>query len=127
MSDPQTDKPGLLRRFWALPTDSVPKTLFVAIALCRDVAVVVRSVARHDRSLADQLKRASASVALNIAESDGVSGGNRVQRRKTALGSAREVGACFDVAEAFGYVRVIDPAARGRLDHVIGGLVKLTR
>ena len=45
MSDPQTDKPGLLRRFWALPTDSVPKTLFVAIALCLFASMIVSAAA----------------------------------------------------------------------------------
>ena len=96
----------------------------VSIQLCRDVQNINRSV--PDASLRDQLRRATASVPLNIAESDGQQGGNRRQRRLTALGSAREVGACFDVIEALGYA-VIDDATRARLHHVIAVLVKLTR
>jgi len=42
------------------------------------------------------------------------------------LGSAREVAACFDVADALCGVTV-DAVVRHRLDHVIGVLVKLTR
>ena len=96
----------------------------VSIQLCRDVQNINRSV--PDASLRDQLRRAVASVPLNMAECDGQQGGNRRQRRLTALGSAREVGACFDVIEALGYA-VIDEAVRARLDHIIGVLVKLTR
>ena len=98
----------------------------VSIQLCRDVRVIGERVGRHDRNLLDQLRRAVSSVPLNLAESDGVRGGNRRQRRLTALGSAREVGACLDVAEALGYASV-DAGVRSRLDHVIGVLVKLTR
>ena len=98
----------------------------VSIQLCRDVRVIGERVGRHDRNLLDQLRRAVSSVPLNLAESDGVRGGNRRQRRLTALGSAREVGACLDVAEALGYASV-DVGVRHRLDHVIGVLVKLTR
>ncbi len=98
----------------------------VSIQLCRDVRVIGERVGRHDRNLLDQLRRAASSVPLNLAESDGVQGGNRRQRRLTALGSAREVGACLDVAEALGYGSV-DVGVRHRLDHVIGVLVKLTR
>ena len=96
----------------------------VSIQLCRDAHDICRRV--PDASLRDQLRRAVASVPLNLAESDGQQGGNRRQRRLTALGSAREVGACFDVIEALGYA-VIDEAVRARLDHTIGVLVKLTR
>ncbi len=98
----------------------------VSIQLCRDVRVIGEHVGRHDRNLLDQLRRAVTSVPLNLAESDGVQGGNRRQRRLTALGSAKEVGACLDVAEALGYAAV-DRTVRERLDHVIGVLVKLTR
>ena len=98
----------------------------VSIQLCRDVRVIGERVGRHDRNLLDQLRRAVSSVPLNLAESDGVQGGNRRQRRLTALGSAREVVACLDVAEALGYAS-IDAAVRNRLHHVIGVLVKLTR
>ena len=98
----------------------------VSIQLCRDVRAIGERVGRHDRNLLDQLRRAVSSVPLNLAESDGVQGGNRRQRRLTALGSAREVGACLDVAEALGYATV-DAPVRNRLDHVIGVLVKLTR
>ena len=61
----------------------------VSIQLCRDVRVIGEQIARYDKNLLDQLRRAVTSVPLNLAESDGVSGGNRRQRRLTALGSAR--------------------------------------
>ena len=96
----------------------------VSLQLCRDVRLVSNTV--RDAALRDQMRRAAASVPLNLAESDGVTGGNRRQRRLTALGSARELGACFDVADALCGVAV-DDQVRNRLDHVIGVLVKLTR
>jgi hypothetical protein len=37
----------------------------------------------------------------------------------------REVLACFEVAAALGYVPEIEPALRGRFDHVLGTLVRL--
>ena len=77
-----------------------------AIALCREAAVVAKAVERFDGDLARQLRRAATSVPLNIAEGSGAFGGNRRQRYYSAMGSAREVGACFDAAEAMGYVAV---------------------
>jgi len=44
-----------------------------------------------------------------------------------ALGSSGEVLACYDVAEAMGYVDAIGSEARGRVDHVIGTLVNVLR
>ena len=83
-------------------------------------------VERFDNDLARQLRRSAASVALNISEGSGSSGGVRTQRYRTALGSARETNACLDVAIALGYIDGVDAALRGKLDHVIGGLVRLT-
>ena len=83
-------------------------------------------IERFDNDLARQLRRAAASVALNIGEASGSSGGVRTQRFRTALGSARETGACLDVAVALGYLEDVDAALRAKLDLVIGGLVRLT-
>ena len=83
-------------------------------------------IERFDNDLARQLRRAAASVALNIGEGSGSSGGVRTQRYRTALGSARETGACLDVAVALGYLDDVDTALRAKLDLVIGGLVRLT-
>ncbi len=42
----QQDKPkGLLARFFALPTDSIPKTVFVAVALCLVASMFVSAAA----------------------------------------------------------------------------------
>ena len=71
-----------------------------AVALCGDVARAARSIERCDADLGRHLRRAATSVALNIAEGSAASGGNRRQRYHSALGSAREVAACFDVAAA---------------------------
>lgn len=44
--DPQTNIPkGPIGRFLALPTDSVPKTLFVAVAICLVASMVVSAAA----------------------------------------------------------------------------------
>ena len=85
---------------------------------------VMAQIETHDRDLGRQLRRASASVALNISEGSGSRGGTRRERYHNALGSARETGACLDVAEALGYVAGIDAAVRDRLDHIRATLAK---
>jgi four helix bundle protein len=95
-----------------------------AMRVVRGVAGVADAIGRHDRDLLGQLKRATSSVPLNVAEGLGHKGGNREQRFCTALGSAREVAACLDVAVAWGYLgsgaEVID-----EVDHLVGMLYRL--
>jgi four helix bundle protein len=66
-------------------------------------------------------------VPLNIREGSGSFAGHRKQRYHTALGSAGEVLACYDTAEAMGYVEPVASEARRRVDHVIGTLVNVLR
>ena len=88
---------------------------------------VIAQIEKHDRELGNQLRRASSSVALNMAEASGSSGGTRSLRYRTALGSAREVGACLDVAVAMGYVDGLDEALLGQLDEVRAVLARVVR
>ena len=99
----------------------------VALEVARDSAVAARGIALQDADLARQLRRAAASVPLNIAEGAGVQGGNRRLRYATALGSARETRACFDVAVALDYIAPLGFEALDRLDKVIATLVKVSR
>ena len=85
-----------------------------------------QKIAREDSDLGRQLRRAASSVALNVAEGMGVSGGNQKLRFRTALGSAREVGACLDVAEALGYIDAVDASLRDRLDRITATLYRLS-
>jgi four helix bundle protein len=94
-----------------------------AIAAMRPM---LAAIASEDIDLARQLRRAASSVALNIAEGSGSSGGVRRQRYRTALGSARETMSCLEVAERFGYVRTIPEGLRALMHRVIGTLVRVT-
>ncbi len=85
---------------------------------------VLRRVEVKDRDLGRQLRRCSASVALNVAEGMYSRGQNRSARYHSALGSARETLACLEVAEASGYVGS-EAALRSELTRVVGTLVKL--
>jgi len=80
----------------------------------------------RDRDLVSQMRRASASVVLNMAEGMYSQGGRKVSRYFDAMGSARETVACLHVCVA---TRML---AQGkvdadllRLDQVIAGLYRL--
>jgi four helix bundle protein len=88
---------------------------------------VLTQIERHDRDLGNQLRRAASSVALNIQEGSGSHGGTRLARYRTALGSARETGACLDVAMALGYVERVDAELLEQLNQVQAMLVALVR
>jgi four helix bundle protein len=89
------------------------------------IGPVAEQIERSDADLARQLRRAASSVALNTAEGAGNSGGHKRQRYQTALGSAREVMACVDVAKALRYIGEVDSTTLDQLDHVTATLVKL--
>jgi four helix bundle protein len=98
-------------------------TMIEAMRMLRPVLV---SIERHDADLGRQLRRAASSVALNIGEGSGSTGGTRTARYRTALGSARETIACLDVGEALGYLGGVDAVLRGKLAVVVSGLLRLT-
>ena len=97
----------------------------IAIEVIESLRPVLVRIEAHDRDLARQLRRAAASVALNISEGSGSRGGTRRERYHNALGSARETGACLDVAVALGYVEHIDARLLDALDKVRATLVKV--
>ncbi len=94
------------------------------LQVLRDLRPVVAKIEMHDRDLGRQLRRAATSMLLNTAEGSGNSGGTRRERYRSALGSARESGACIDAALALGYVEEIDATLLDQLDHVRAVLAK---
>jgi len=75
-----------------------------ARSVVQELAPLVHVIREHDKSLADQLKRAAQSVVLNIAEARGNDAGNARARFSTACGSAKEVRAALNVASDWGYI-----------------------
>jgi four helix bundle protein len=98
----------------------------VVLEVLRELQPVLREIERRDRDLARQLRRCSTSVALNLAEGTYSRGGNRAARYHSALGSAREVLACVEVATVCGYLAG-DPRLHDRLDRIVATLVKVVR
>jgi four helix bundle protein len=72
----------------------------MTIGLIEVLRPVVTKIAREDRSLADQLRRAASSIALNVSESAYARGGNRKALLSVAAGSANESRAALRVARA---------------------------
>ena len=95
------------------------------IDFLRELRPVVSQIELHDRDLARQLRRAASSTALNTSEGSGCSGGTRRERYRNALGSARETGACIDVARALGYVDEVDAKLLDALDHIRATLFRI--
>ena len=98
----------------------------VSLDLIRQLRVVMPTIKRADRNLADQIGRAATSIALNLSEGRCRSGGDARRLYEIAHGSAAEVRAALAVGVAWGW---IDEQARIHvvLDRLLGLLWGLTR
>ena len=87
--------------------------MFEALSVAREFIVAVRPLVEQielrDRNLADQLRRAATSAALNTAEGGRREGRDRAARYRVAAGECAEAATAVQVATAWGYV----PAAAG--------------
>lgn len=96
----------------------------ITVELAGDVARLLPKIAAADPNLAKQLRTAVTSVPLNVGEGMYSLGRNRVVRYHTAMGSAREVMACLEVAHAMGYAPPLTPELRAKLNRIIGTLYR---
>jgi four helix bundle protein len=76
----------------------------VSLELIRTLRESLVKIAQHDRNLADQIRRAATSVPLNLREGRARVGRDRLHLWRVAAGSAEELVAAAEVAQAFGYV-----------------------
>ena len=97
----------------------------VVIEFIGSLRPLLAQIERRDRDLGRQLRRASSSVALNLAEGMYSRGELRTARYHSALGSMREAESCLEVARAFGYVRNLEHSVAATVNRIIGTLVRL--
>jgi four helix bundle protein len=101
-----------------------------ALALLRLLSRLLFSPPRKMAPVIDHLDRALSSVLLNIAEGCGREAGSKDRKRfyRTALGSAKEAGACLIVLEARGFLaRALQEKARRLLWEVVAMLSAMAR
>jgi four helix bundle protein len=77
----------------------------VALWILGEIARLIPLVQRRDPDLARQMKRASTSVVLNLAEGGHSRGGNQPARFQDAMASARETIGCLESCIALGYLK----------------------
>ena len=99
----------------------------VAVEMIRALKPVTTRVQGRDPALATQLRKAAASVPLNISEGRRRVGKDRIHHWRIAAGSAAEVRACLDVADAWGYLEPTNvEAALELIDRILAMLWRLT-
>ena len=97
----------------------------LSIDLIRCLREPLAIIRRHDAALAKQGTNAINSVALNLAEGNGRTGGDRQHHFRIALGSLRETSAVLDIAAAHGWLAA--PALAAERDRLCGILFSLQR
>ncbi len=99
----------------------------VAAAIIQSLREPVQAIARHDASLANQVRRAASSILLNVAEGERRVGRDRSHLFRIAAGSAAEVRAALHIASSWAYVTEEAVAAsRSLIDRELGLLWGLT-
>ncbi len=89
----RTTKPTTRFRFRALDE---------ALAVNAQLKDAHREIRRHDPDLAQQLRRAARSIALNLGEGSRRRGKDRTYHYRVAAGSANEVRVALELAKAWG-------------------------
>ena len=82
----------------------------VSLEVIRGLRAIVETLERADRSLADQVRRAASSAALNVAEGAKRAGKDRFHFYRIAAGSCAEVRAALAVGAGWGYLDGVDTA-----------------
>ena len=85
----------------------------------------IERIARLDPDLARQLRRASRSVGLNVAEGSAACGRSRTACYRIALREARESQAALQIAERLRLMPPLPEAQLERTAKIIGTLVRL--
>ena len=74
-----------------------------ALELIRSLRPIVEQLKGYDANLADQVTRAATSVSLNVGEGSRRTGKDRKRFYRMAHGSAGEIQAALDTADAWGW------------------------
>jgi four helix bundle protein len=97
----------------------------LSLELIRGLREPLAIIRRRDPRLARQGTDAANSVVLNLGESNGRFGADRLHLCRIALGSLREVGAVLDIAAAHGWLE--SPPLALERDRLCGMLYGLQR
>jgi four helix bundle protein len=102
-------------------------TLSLSLEVIRALRDVIATLKKADKSLAEQVQRAAASAALNLAEGAKRIGKDQMHLYRIASGSAAEVRTALQVAQAFGHLDKLDLSALEELlDRQAALLYRLT-
>lgn len=103
------------------------ETYEISLKLIPLLRPLVEAIALHDRSLAEQIRKAGSSVPLNVAEGARRSGRDRNHAYRIAAGSAAEVRAALAVARGWGYIAEAQAQEVDQwLDRILALLWRLT-
>lgn len=86
---------------------------------------LIAQIARYDRELAGQLRRASASVILNTGEGMHSRGGHRTNAYGVALREMGESYSALQAAQIHEYIVELQPEFEAQCQRILGTLVKL--
>ena len=101
--------------------------LEVSLEMIRELRGSLSEIRTRDRDLYLQMRRAAASIALNLAEGRARAGKDRIHHWRIARGCAEELLAALRVAEAFGDIDLTSNSpALALLNRVLAMLYRLT-
>jgi four helix bundle protein len=98
----------------------------VILSFIEDVAALSPRIAHHDPDLAPQLRRSSASIALNTAEAWVARGRSRTACYNIALREMRESYTALEVAVRLRYLPPLSAALEARCQRILATLYKLS-
>ncbi len=99
----------------------------VAVEISGAMRELLPALRQSDGDLADEAKRATQSIGLNVAEANRRVGKDRLHAFRVAAGSAAEVRAALDQAEAWGYLSAErTESVRALIDREIAMLWRLS-